>query len=121
MMACRIGVERFGRGTVETGFEELLERCARALREVALPRIPDGEYPFEDFVEVAGAVPTEPREFIRLKVAMIKSGDRVTFDFEGTAYHFNSRVFRIVGEDIEQMSSGESEQEYQSQIRHVST
>jgi len=91
IMACRIGVarvrglfERFGPEIVETGFEELLERCAWALREVALPKIPDGEYPFEDFVEVAGAVPAEPREFIRLKVTMIKSGDRITFDFTGS-------------------------------------
>jgi N-methylhydantoinase B len=91
IMACRIGVarirelfERFGPEIVETGFEELLERCARALREVALPQIPNGAYPFEDFVEVAGAVPSEPREFIRLKVNMIKSDDRVMFDFTGT-------------------------------------
>ncbi len=91
MMATRIGVarikdlfERYGPETVDLCFEELLERCARALREVAFPMIPDGEYPFEDFVEIAGAVPAEPREFIRLKVTMIKEGDHMTFDFEGT-------------------------------------
>jgi len=91
IMACRLGAarigglfERYGTATVEACFEELLERCARALREVAFPRIPDGEYPFEDFIEIAGAVPAEPRAFIRLKVVMIKTGDHVTFDFTGT-------------------------------------
>lgn len=91
IMACRIGVsrvqglfERYGAGVVDACFEELLESCARALREVAFPQIPDGEYPFEDFVEVAGAVPAEPRPFIRLKVTMIKKADHVTFDFTGT-------------------------------------
>ncbi len=90
-MACRMGVERlkalfdqYGAEDIDLCFEHLLERCARALREVALPQIPDGEYPFEDFVELVGAVPEEPREFIRLKVTMIKEPDHVTFDFTGT-------------------------------------
>jgi N-methylhydantoinase B len=91
IMACRIGVtriralfERYGPAVVDACFEELLERCARALREVAFPQIPDGAYPFEDFIEIAGAVPQEKRKFIRLKVTMIKEGDHVTFDFTGT-------------------------------------
>ena len=91
IMACRLGVERikklfdqYGAETIDVSFEQILERCARALREVAFPQIPDGAYPFEDFVELAGAVPEEPREFIRLKVTMIKKDDHVTFDFEGT-------------------------------------
>lgn len=91
IMATRVGVqrilelfERYGAETVDACFEELLERCARALREVAFPQIPDGSYPFEDFVEIAGATPHEPRRFIRLKVTLIKKGDHVTFDFTGT-------------------------------------
>ena len=91
IMACRIGVrrllelfERYGAETVDACFEELLERCARALREVAFPKIPDGDFPFEDFVEIAGAAPREPRKFIRLKVTLRKRGDHLTFDFTGT-------------------------------------
>lgn len=91
IMACRIGdarirglFERYGAAVVDDCFEELLERCARALREVAFPQIPDGEYPFEDFVEITGAVPQESRKFIRLKATMIKKKDHVTFDFAGT-------------------------------------
>ena len=89
-MACRIGVARmhellgrYGLDVVEACFEELLERCARALREVAFPQIPNGSYPFEDFVEVAG-VPQEPRDFIRLRVTMVKDDEGVLFDFTGT-------------------------------------
>jgi len=91
LMSCRVGVarirelfDRYGPETIDAGFEALLDRCARALREVALPKIPDGRYRFEDFVEVGGAVAQEKREFIRLKVTMIKDKDRVTFDFTGT-------------------------------------
>ena len=91
IMACNAGAarvkglfDRYGADVVDGCFEELLERCARALREVAFPVIPDGEYPFEDFIEIAGAVPQESRKFIRLKVTMIKKGDHVTFDFTGT-------------------------------------
>ncbi len=91
IMAVQVGVKRIldlfeshGAETVDACFEELLERCARALRKVAFPKIPDGEYPFEDFVEIVGAVPQEPRRFIRPKVTLIKKGDHVTFDFTGT-------------------------------------
>ncbi len=91
IMACKTGLvrvrdlfERYGPETVDACFEELLERCAKALREVAFPLIPDGSYPFEDFVEIVGAVPAESRKFIRLKVTMIKKEDHVTFDFTGT-------------------------------------
>ena len=91
IMACRVGVariqglfDRYGAEMVDACFEELLERCAKALREVVFPQIPDGEYPFEDFIEIAGAVPAEKRPFIRLKVTLKKKGDHVTFDFTGT-------------------------------------
>jgi N-methylhydantoinase B len=90
IMACRIGVARmhellgrYGLDVVEASFEELLERCARALREVAFPQIPNGSYPFEDFIEVAG-VPQEPRDFVRLRVTMVKDDEGVLFDFTGT-------------------------------------
>lgn len=105
IMACKVGVarmrelfERYGPETVDAGFEELLERCARALREVAFPQIPDGEYPFEDFVEVVGAAPAEPRRFIPLKVTMKKKGEHVTFDFAGTGAQSKASI-NIAGDD----------------------
>lgn len=105
MMACRIGVarvrelfDRHGPDVVDAAFEEILERCARALREVAFPKIPDGSFAFEDFVEIAGAVPAEPRDFIRLKVTMIKKGDHVTFDFTGTGAQSKAAI-NIAGDE----------------------
>ncbi|MEZ5098618.1 MAG: hydantoinase B/oxoprolinase family protein [Thermoleophilia bacterium] len=89
--ACSIGVarvqeivDRYGRDVVEQTFEALLERCARDLRSVVLPMIPDGTYEFEDFCEYDGVQPREPRKFIRLKAAMTKSQDEIVFDFTGT-------------------------------------
>lgn len=105
IMATRLGVERvkhlfdsYGESVVDAGFEELLESCARALRETAFPRIPDGEYPFEDVVEIAGAVPAEPRKFVPLKVTLRKRGDHVEFDFEGTGAQ-SKAALNIAGDE----------------------
>lgn len=77
-------LNRYGREAVEECFEFLLERCARDLKEVAFPQIPDGVYPFEDFLEYGGIVAAEPRRFLRIKATLTKTPDQVTFDFTGT-------------------------------------
>lgn len=46
--------------------------------------------------------------------------DRVVEIREETRADFVSRVLRIVSADVEQMSSGEAERDYQSEVRHVS-
>ncbi len=91
VMACRVGVRRFlgllemyGRELVDDALEEVLEACARPLRETVLPLIPDGRFEFEDFVEINGAAPAESRKFIRLRVAMYKRDGQLIFDFTGT-------------------------------------
>lgn len=105
IMATRLGVQRvkdlfdtYGEDVVDAGYEELLESCARALRETAFPHIPDGDYPFEDVVEIAGAVPSEPRKFIPLKVTLRKRGDQVEFDFEGTGAQ-SKAALNIAGDE----------------------
>jgi N-methylhydantoinase B len=89
--ACRIGirriqelVSRYSLEAIEKGFEALLDRCARTLKEEVLPQIPEGEYLFEDFVETAGMSKQEPLEFARMKVALRKDAERMVFDFAGT-------------------------------------
>lgn len=89
--ACSIGAnrvveicERYGREVVENTFEALLARCARDLREVVLPMVPNGSYEFEDFCEYDGVQPLEPRKYIRLKATMTKTADELVFDFTGT-------------------------------------
>lgn len=88
---CRLGHDRVawlcaqhGAEVVEAAFEALLARCERTLREEVFPRIPDGRYAYEDFVEYIGVSPQEPREFIRIALALQKSADRLRFDFTGT-------------------------------------
>ncbi|RVT90966.1 hydantoinase B/oxoprolinase family protein [Sphingomonas crocodyli] len=105
IMTTRLGVQRvkdlfdtYGPAMIDAGFEEILESCARALREVAFPQIPDGDYPFEDVVEIAGAVPAEPRRFIPLKVTLRKRGDSVEFDFEGTGAQ-SKAALNIAGDE----------------------
>ena len=46
--------------------------------------------------------------------------DQIVEIREQTRAEFVSRVLRVVNADIEQMSSGEAEREYQNQVRHVS-
>jgi N-methylhydantoinase B len=75
----RLGVE-----TVKAAFKEILNRCARSLREDAFPLFANGEYYFEDFIEWDGVTPQEKRRFIRLSLKMTKTDDKVLWDFTGT-------------------------------------
>ena len=82
--ACHLGAlrltelfERYGRVTVEACFEATLKRCASNFRREILPRIPDGEYVWEDYIEHDGI--DEPR-LHRLRMKMIKSSDKIVLD-----------------------------------------
>lgn len=97
--ACQIGirrvrelVRRYGLKAVEECFDLLLARCARTLREEVLPQIPEGEYPFEDFIETAGMSRQEPLEFARMKVTLRKKPQSMVFDFTGTADQVNVSI-----------------------------
>lgn len=73
---------RFGAETVEACFQAILDKCRDIYADELLPKIPDGEYTWEDFVEHDGV--TDPK-LHRLALKMIKRGDRITLDFNGTA------------------------------------
>ena len=86
--ACQMGArrlqrlfERYGRETVEACFDALVRRCADTFRREILPRIPDGTYEFEDFIEHDGVDP--PRLHV-LHMTMTKSEDRIVCDLSGT-------------------------------------
>ncbi len=86
--ACRMGArrlatlfERYGVGTVEACFEALLQRCADSFRRKILPRIPDGTYEFEDYIEHDGV--EQPRLHV-LHMTMSKTADRIVCDLTGT-------------------------------------
>ena len=88
VQACLMGArrmselfERFGRETVEGCFQAILEKCRDIFRRELLPKIADGEYRWEDYVEHDGL--TDPK-LHKLAITMIKSADRITLDFTGT-------------------------------------
>jgi len=72
---------RFGVATVEACFQAILDKCANIYRNELLPKIPDGTYAWEDYVEHDGV--SAPR-LHKLALTMTKQGDRITLDFSGT-------------------------------------
>jgi N-methylhydantoinase B len=86
--ACQMGsrrlrklFERYGAETVEACFDALVERCAQTFRREILPRIPDGTYEFEDYIEHDGV--EEPRLHV-LRMTMTKTPERIVCDLTGT-------------------------------------
>ena len=73
---------RFGAETVEACFQAILDKCRDIYANELLPRIPDGEYAWEDYVEHDGV--SDPK-LHRLALKMTKKGGRITLDFNGTA------------------------------------
>ena len=72
--------ERFGRETMEACFQTVLDQCRDVFQNELLPRIPDGAYEFEDFVEHDGV--SEPR-LHKLALKMTKTADKIVLDFNG--------------------------------------
>jgi N-methylhydantoinase B len=66
---------------VEACFQAILDKCSNTFRDELLPKIADGEYVWEDYVEHDGV--SAPR-LHKLALKMIKRGDRITLDFTGT-------------------------------------
>ena len=88
VQACLMGArrmselfERFGRETVEGCFQAILDKCRDMYRNGLLPKIADGTYRWEDYIEHDGV--SAPR-LHKLALTMIKQGDRITLDFNGT-------------------------------------
>ena len=85
--ACRTGarrlqeiVARYGVDPVQAVFEEIISRSRARMRErIAL--IPDGEYSFHDVMDDDGLGSVD----ILIDVRITVSGDRIAFDFSGTA------------------------------------
>ena len=85
--ACRLGARRLlelvearGAATVTQGFDLMMERAERRLRD-AVATVPDGVYEFEDQLDSDGTDRFDLPIRIRIEVA----GDRIRFDFAGTS------------------------------------
>ncbi|WP_370590263.1 hydantoinase B/oxoprolinase family protein [Tessaracoccus sp. SD287] len=94
--ACLMGASRlsdlfarYGRETVETAFDTILDNTTEIYRREILSKIPDGQYVWEDYAEHDGvAEPTLHTQRITLtKTATGGPGDgpRLIIDFTGTA------------------------------------
>jgi N-methylhydantoinase B len=88
VQACLMGArrmselfERFGAETIEACFQAILDKCSTTFRTELLPKIAEGVYAWEDYVEHDGV--SAPR-LHKLALKMIKRGDKITLDFTGT-------------------------------------
>jgi len=86
--ACKLGsrrivslAERYGVGTLEAAFEQILKNAAEIFRREILPKIKDGVYHYEDYIEADGV---EEGKIHALRLTMTKTADRIVLDFNGT-------------------------------------
>ena len=86
--ACSIGArrtaelaERYGANHLSTIAEQLLSRSERLVRR-AIERIPDGRYPYVDWLDNDGVALDDA---VRIEVVVEVAGDQIVVDFEGTS------------------------------------
>ena len=72
--------DRYGIDTLEAAYDAIIENCARTIREELLPKIADGVYTFEDYVESDGFA-LGPHA---LRLTMTKTDEKLILDFTGT-------------------------------------
>ncbi len=73
--------ERYGVDNLEAAFDSIIENCTRIIREELLPKIADGVYHWEDYIECDGV---EAPKLHALRLTMTKTADKITIDFTGT-------------------------------------
>jgi N-methylhydantoinase B len=86
--AARLGSERivamarrYGVEALEAAFDAIIANTTRILREELLPKIKDGVYTWEDYVECDGV--DAPR-LHALRLTMTKTPEKIVLDFNGT-------------------------------------
>lgn len=87
--ACRIIARRFeelcsrlGADIVEGGMYKLIDRCAGSLKLVALPKIPNGMWTAEDFVDSDGINNDQP---VKIAVTLMKDDEKILLDWTGSS------------------------------------
>ncbi len=88
IQACLMGANRmaelfmrFGLKTVEQCFQAILDKCTSVFKNELLPKINNGSYYWEDYVEHDGM--TDPK-LHKLALTMTKTDDKIILDFNGT-------------------------------------
>lgn len=87
--ACKLGsrrivamAERYGIDVLEAAFDAMIQNCADTLRRELLPKIENGTYTWEDYIEFDGVERDHPPHALRL--TMTKTDDKIVLDFTGT-------------------------------------
>ena len=80
----RIGTlaERYGVDALEAAYDAIIENCAETIRRELLPKIRDGVYAWEDYIEDDGV---EGPQMHALRLTMTKTADKIVLDFTGTS------------------------------------
>tara|TARA_A100001037_G_scaffold166468_1_gene149746 strand:- start:9040 stop:10959 length:1920 start_codon:yes stop_codon:yes gene_type:complete len=86
--AARLGLNRitemagrYGVDALEAAFDMIIENCTRTIREELLPKIKDGVYHWEDYIECDGV---EAPKLHAMRLTMTKTPDGILLDFSGT-------------------------------------
>ena len=72
--------DRYGIDALEAAYDAIINNCVRTIREELLPKIADGVYTFEDYVESDGFA-LGP---YALRLTMTKTDEKLILDFTGT-------------------------------------
>ncbi len=72
--------DRYGVDALEAAYDAIIENCARTIREELLPKIEDGVYTFEDYIESDG-FNIGP---YAMRLTMTKTPEKLILDFAGT-------------------------------------
>ena len=73
--------ERYGADALEAAFDAIIDNCAATLRRELLPKIADGTYHWQDYIENDGV--DEPR-LHAMRLTMTKTPEKIILDFTGT-------------------------------------
>ena len=73
--------ERYGIETLEDAFDEILSNTAEIFRREIFPKIKNGEYHYEDYIENDGV---DDSKLHALRVKMVKTDEKIILDFSGT-------------------------------------
>ena len=74
--------ERYSVETLETAYDTIIKNCAETIRRELLPKIRDGVYAWEDYIEDDGV---EGPQMHTLRLTMTKTADKIVLDFTGTS------------------------------------
>jgi N-methylhydantoinase B len=84
MGARRLGelFARYGRASVETCFDAIIDKTTETFRREILAKIPEGTFEWEDYAEHDGV---DPPRLHTQRITLTKTPDKIVIDFAGTS------------------------------------